>query len=237
MKGVSVAGITRVLCLGAHCDDIEIGCGGTILVLASAIPDLEVHWVVWTSDEDRKREAMAGAERFLRGVGKKTITVHGFRDSFLPYSATAVKDQFERLKAEFSPDLILTHHRLDAHQDHRFVGELTWNTFRDHLILEFEIPKYDGDLGAPNAFVPLDEAVCQEKIHHILESFKTQEGKHWFSRELFTSILRIRGMEANAGSGYAEGFYGRKLTLGLGSERRRSRAAPPASGQEERGLR
>jgi LmbE family N-acetylglucosaminyl deacetylase len=206
----------RLLCLGAHCDDIEIGCGGTILKLASAVGrKIEVQWVVFSSDEDRKQEALKSVEAFLCDVTTKKVTVLGLRDGFFPYIGADLKELFEQLKAEFSPDLILTHYRHDLHQDHRLVSELTWNTFRNHLILEYEIPKYDGDFGAPNLFVPLDESICRRKIDAILDAYQSQSGKHWFSRDLFSAILRLRGMEANACSGYAEGFYCRKAVLGM----------------------
>jgi LmbE family N-acetylglucosaminyl deacetylase len=211
--GAGGHGPLRLLCLGAHCDDIEIGCGGTVLKLAAAGRKLEVCWVVFSSDEARKREALNSAEAFLGNVDARKIVVHGLRDGFLPYLGGELKEHFERLKTEFSPDLILTHYRHDLHQDHRLVSELTWNTFRDHLILEYEIPKYDGDFGSPNLFVPLDESICRRKIDTILGSFPSQSEKQWFSRELFSSILRLRGMEANASSGYAEGFYGRKAIV------------------------
>ena len=203
----------RLLCLGAHCDDIEIGCGGTILKLAAAGHKIEVHWVVFSSDEERKQEALKSVEAFLCDVTTKKVTVLGLRDGFFPYIGADLKERFEQLKAEFSPDLILTHYRYDLHQDHRLVSELTWNAFRNHLILEYEIPKYDGDFGAPNLFVPLDESICRRKIDAILDAYQSQSGKHWFSRDLFSAILRLRGMEANACSGYAEGFYCRKAVL------------------------
>jgi LmbE family N-acetylglucosaminyl deacetylase len=205
----------RLLCLGAHCDDIEIGCGGTILELTASARKLEVYWVVFSSDGTRKREALKSAEGFLCSIVAKKVTIHQFRDGFFPYVGPELKERFEELKAEFSPDLVLTHYRHDLHQDHRLVSELTWNTFRNHLILEYEIPKYDGDFGAPNVFVPLDESICRRKIDAILDAYQSQKEKHWFSRELFTSILRLRGMEANACSGYAEGFYCRKANLKL----------------------
>ena len=205
----------RLLCLGAHCDDIEIGCGGTILKLAAARPEMEVHWVVFSSDERRKKEALASAERFLGDAATRKVTVHEVRDGFLPYSGGEVKERFEALKGSFSPDLILTHYRHDLHQDHRLVSELTWNTFRDHLILEYEIPKYDGDFGSPNVFVAVDETICRRKIDTIIGAYQSQHGKRWFSRELFSAVLRLRGMEANSASGYAEGFYCRKANLQL----------------------
>jgi len=205
----------RLLCLGAHCDDIEIGCGGTILKLAAARRRIEVHWVVFSSDGQRKQEASKSAEAFLEDAPKRNVIIHGLRDGFFPYIAADLKERFEQLKAEFSPDLILTHYRHDLHQDHRLVSELTWNAFRNHLILEYEIPKYDGDFGAPNLFVPLDESICRRKIDAILDAYQSQREKHWFSRELFSSILRLRGMEANACSGYAEAFYCRKAVIGM----------------------
>jgi LmbE family N-acetylglucosaminyl deacetylase len=209
------AGPLRLLCLGAHCDDIEIGCGGTILKLTAAGRGVEVHWVVFSSDEPRKQEALKSASAFLGNVAASQVVVHAFRDGFFPYVGSEIKEQFEQLKAEFSPDLILTHYRHDLHQDHRLVSELTWNTFRNHLILEYEIPKYDGDLGSPNLFVPLDESICHRKIDLILKAFQSQGNKQWFSRELFSSVLRLRGMEAAAPNGYAEGFYCRKAVLGM----------------------
>jgi LmbE family N-acetylglucosaminyl deacetylase len=203
----------HVLCLGAHCDDLEIGCGGTILTLTQSERPLHVTWVVFSSNEEREPEAFASAKIFLARA-TSTITIKGFRDGFFPYVGAAIKECFEELKAGGSPDLIFTHHREDRHQDHRLISELTWNTFRNHLILEYEIPKYDGDLGTPNVFVPLDELVCQQKIETILKSFPSQAGRRWFSEDLFRSILRIRGMECNAESDHAEAFYGRKLVLG-----------------------
>jgi LmbE family N-acetylglucosaminyl deacetylase len=205
----------RVMCVGAHCDDIEIGCGGTILRLAAAHPNLHVYWVIFSSTPEREREARDSAMSFLTGVAKKTVVIHTLKDGYLPYLGAEVKDRFEQTKREFSPDVIFTHYRHDLHQDHRLISELTWNTFRNHLIFEYEIPKYDGDLGSPNIFVPLDESICHRKIDYIMDAFHSQREKHWFSRELFFSILRLRGMEANAASGYAEGFYCRKAVLGM----------------------
>jgi LmbE family N-acetylglucosaminyl deacetylase len=200
----------RVLCLGAHCDDIEIGCGGTILNLVAAKADLEIRWIVFSSNEGRKREALKSADAFLGSAVNKQVIIYSFRDGFLPYVGGAIKDRFEELKTEFSPDLILTHYGRDLHQDHRLISELTWNTFRNHLILEYEIPKYDGDFGSPNVFAPLNELICRRKIETIIGAYQTQREKSWFARDLFLSVLRVRGMEANASSGYAEGFYCRK---------------------------
>jgi len=212
----------RVLCLGAHCDDIEIGCGGTILKLATAHQNLHICWVVFSSSSEREREARDSATAFLAEVVRKTVVIHALRDGYLPYLGGEVKDRFEQIKHEFSPDVIFTHYRHDLHQDHRLISELTWNTFRNHFILEYEIPKYDGDFGSPNVFVSLDENISEKKISLALKYFKTQQGRRWFSHDLFTAMLRLRGMEANTPTGYAEAFYCRKLLLGLG-ERDRDR--------------
>jgi LmbE family N-acetylglucosaminyl deacetylase len=206
--------IRQVLCLGAHCDDLEIGCGGTVLGLASGPTPPAFTWVVFASDAAREAEALHAADSLLQGTPNARIIIKKFRDGFLPYEGAAVKEAFEELKEIVSPDLILTHYRDDLHQDHRLISELTWNTFRDHLILEYEVPKYDGDLGVPNVFVPLDESQCRRKIETILTSFPSQHGKRWFSEDLFRSLLRLRGMECNAPGNYAEAFYGRKLRLG-----------------------
>jgi len=206
-------GPRRLLALGAHCDDIEIGCGGTVLRLARERPDLEVRWVVFCSTPERAREARASAGAFLQGVAKAEVMVCDHRDGYLPHSGAAVKDQFEALKGEHSPDLILTHYRHDLHQDHRLVSELTWNTWRNHLILEYEIPKYDGDLGAPNFFSPLPAVTLEKKIALLLEHFPTQAGKPWFTADLFRALARIRGMECVAPDDLAEAFYCRKAVF------------------------
>jgi LmbE family N-acetylglucosaminyl deacetylase len=203
----------RILCLGAHCDDIEIGAGGTILRLLREWKDVEVRWVVLCSTESRKKEAAACAELFLRDARKKHVTIMDYRDGFLPYHGGAVKDFFEELKKEPSPDLILSHYGEDRHQDHRLVSELTWNTWRNNLILEYEIPKYDGDLGSPNCFVPLSVEDCTRKVDHIIACFDSQRSKHWFDRETFLALPRLRGMESCAAENYAEAFYARKVVL------------------------
>ena len=203
-------GPRRLLVLGAHCDDIEIGCGGTLLRLFNERADLEVRWVVFCSTPERAEEAHASARAFLRRVAKTDVLVRDHRDGFLPHSGPAVKDEFEALKREYSPDLIFTHYRHDLHQDHRLVSELTWNTWRNHLILEYEVPKYDGDLGAPNFFSRLSPPALDNKIALLLEHFPSQAGKHWFSGDLFRALARIRGMECAAPDGFAEAFYCRK---------------------------
>jgi LmbE family N-acetylglucosaminyl deacetylase len=201
----------KILCLGSHCDDIEIGCGGTILKLIENYQDVVVYWVVFSSNELRAKEATASASTFLTETLSKKIIIKNFRDGFLPFQGIEVKECFEQLKQEFSPDIIFTHYRDDRHQDHRLISELTWNTFRNHLILEYEIPKYDGDFGIPNFFVHLNEAICRRKIQYILDAFPTQNNKQWFTEETFRSMLRIRGMESNSPSNYAEAFYCRKI--------------------------
>jgi len=203
----------KVLCLGAHSDDIEIGCGGTVLTLIVSNPAIEFDWVVLSASGKRRKEAEAGAAAFLSGAARGGVTVKGFRDGYFPYIGEAIKDFFEELKMAVEPDLIFTHHRHDLHQDHRLVSELTWNTFRDHLILEYEIPKYDGDLGSPNVFVALNDKVRRAKVKNILTHFPTQAGNSWFTADTFSALMRLRGVESNVPAGYAEAFYGRKLVI------------------------
>lgn len=203
-----------ILCLGAHSDDIEIGCGGTVLKLLEENPNIDVHWVVFSdsSQPDRERECRQSAEAFLQNSRYKII-IKGFRDGFLPFVGAEVKDYFEQLKEQINPDLIFTHYRHDLHQDHRLISSLTWNTFRDHLILEYEILKYDGGIGSPNFFVPLSEVICNKKVGYLLKYFESQKIKHWFMRDVFFSVLCIRGLECNSPSKYAEAFYSYKLVI------------------------
>jgi LmbE family N-acetylglucosaminyl deacetylase len=207
--------LRRVLAIGCHADDIEIGCGGTLLSLTRANPELEVDWVVLGASDQRETEARASARAFLADAGAARVEVHGFRDGFMPYTGAEVKELFEDLKRRVDPELVLTHGRFDLHQDHRLACELTWNTFRHHLILEYEIPKVDGDLGTPNLFVPLSATVALEKVALLEEHFPTQAGKHWFDRDLFLGLMRLRGMEAVARERYAEAFTCRKGVLAL----------------------
>jgi LmbE family N-acetylglucosaminyl deacetylase len=203
----------KVLCLGAHCDDIEIGCGGTIMNLIDGYQNIEFYLVVFCSTQEREEESYKSFEIFLKKVRKKSINIFNFKDGFLPYQTDKVKDVFEKMKKTFVPDLVLTHYRDDRHQDHRTVSDLTWNTYRDHLILEYEIPKYDGDFGTPNFFVELSEATCRQKIDNILHAYTSQQDKHWFTEDIFLATARLRGMEACAKSKYAEAFYCRKIVL------------------------
>ena len=204
----------HLLCLGAHADDIEIGAGGLILQLTRSRA-VAVDWVVFSAAGVREREARRSARLFLKDARGSRVVVKQFRDGYFPYEGAGIKDVFEQLKSEVSPDLVLTHHGQDLHQDHRTVSEMTRNTFRDQLILEYEIPKYDGDLGSPNCFLPLDRGLSDRKIRYLVTSFASQRGKHWFSADAFKGLMRLRGLECRAPGGYAEGFYARKVVLDL----------------------
>jgi len=213
MHQFNLGSIKRILCVGAHSDDIEIGCGGTLLKLVRDYEGLEIFWVVFSADGSRIREARASAQSFLRGVKKARVVVKHFKGSFFPFQGAQIKDFFETLK-EFRPDLVFTHYRDDRHQDHRVLSDLAWNTFRSHLILEYEIPKYDGDLGVPNVFVPLDEELSRLKTAHLCKHFQTQSNKHWFSEDTFLGLMRLRGVECATPTKYAEAFYCRKIVIG-----------------------
>jgi LmbE family N-acetylglucosaminyl deacetylase len=210
---VMTRSLSRVLFLGAHCDDIEIGCGGTALKLLGANPNLHVDWIVFSSTPERAAEAEQSARTLLSGAREATVVVKNFKERYFPYLGGEIKEYFDELGATLSPDVIFTHSGTDLHQDHRLLSELSWNTFRNHLILEYEIAKYDGDLGRPNTFVHLDEAQCERKLSHLMDAFPSQRSKHWFSRDTFLSTLRLRGIESGAPSGHAEGFFCRKLVL------------------------
>ena len=205
--------VANILCLGAHCDDIEIGCGATILRLIELHPRAHVHWVVFSSNAVRATEARNSAERFLANAGSREVLVKTFRDGFFPWHGAEIKERFEELKAAISPDLTFTHCGRDGHQDHRVISELTWNTWRNHMILEYEIPKYDGDLGSPNFFVQIAEEQRRKKLSFLMESFPSQAGKAWFSEETFAGLMRIRGVESNSATGYAEAFHVRKICV------------------------
>jgi LmbE family N-acetylglucosaminyl deacetylase len=213
MWQLSLASVRRILCLGAHSDDIEIGAGGTLLKLAEKQTDLEVRWVVFSAPGPRAQEARESAGEFLLGLKNPEIKVGAFRESYFPSDWASIKDWFEEIRRNFDPDLVFTHYRNDRHQDHRVLSDLAWNTFRNHLILEYEILKYDGDLGNPNVFVPLPEQVCVRKTELLLKHFKTQAIKHWFTSDTFEAMHRIRGVECASTTGRAEAFYCRKLVL------------------------
>ena len=201
----------QALCLGAHSDDIEIGCGGTIHRLIQEYPNLKVHWVVFGSTGIRTEEALGSANELLKDVKHKMVATKGFRDGFFPYIGAEIKEYFETLKSDVEPDIIFTHYEKDFHQDHRLISELTRNSFRDHFILEYEIPKYDGDLGSPNFFVHLDESIARRKSQHLLSHFKSQANKHWFTEDTFLALSRLRGIESKSPGNHAEAFYCRKL--------------------------
>ena len=201
----------RVLCLGAHCDDIEIGCSGTLMTIMEQVPNAQIDWVVFSSDEVRQAETQAAAKAILGDAS--TVHVHRFRNGYFPYLGIEIKDAFEALKARERPDVIFTHTRDDRHQDHRLISDLTWNTFRDHFILEYEIPKYDGDFGQPNVFMPLSRRICDRKVRILADSFTSQRNHQWFSDETFLAVLRLRGIECNAADGLAEAYYCRKAIL------------------------
>ena len=205
----------RVLCLGAHCDDIEIGCGGTVLALGERHPDVRFVWIVCSASPERRREAEASVAALLPaqdvelGFGEQ-------RDGYFPWQGDRIKDLLERLKGRLDPDVIFTHYRDDRHQDHRVVSDLTWNTFRDHLILEYEVPKYDGDLGTPNVFMPLLASQAARKVQHLMEHFTSQRARDWFREDTFSALMRLRGLECNAPERAAEAFYCRKLLMESG---------------------
>jgi LmbE family N-acetylglucosaminyl deacetylase len=203
----------KVLCLGAHSDDIEIGCGGTILELVQARPDVELTWVVFSAPDVRAVEAKDSARRFIGERATTAVELHSFRDGFFPVLFGDVKEAFEGIARRFRPDVVFTHRREDRHQDHRVVSDLTWNTFRRATILEYEIPKWDGDLSAPNFFVPLSTGTAKRKIQLLMEAFASQRSKDWFDEETFRGLARLRGVECRADSGYAEGFFARKLSM------------------------
>jgi len=213
MLNVHFGKMKTILCLGAHPDDIEIGCGGTVLKFLAEQNAVTVHWIILSTKKDNASEPMQSAERFLRDAKDKDIVQKNFRDTFFPHNGTEIKEYFNELGRKIFPDMIFTHRLEDRHQDHRLVSELTWNTFRNHLILEYEIPKYEGDLGQPNVFVTLDKETGERKIQTILNSFSSEKEKEWFTGETFWALLRLRGIESKSPSGFAEGLYSRKMVF------------------------
>lgn len=216
MQGVKLPAVDSVLCIGAHADDIEIGCGATLLELIAANPQLHVQWCVFSAAEIRASEARASAERFLAGVSERAIDVFAFDDSYFPNQWAQIKETMSGLAKHINPELIFSHRLDDRHQDHRVLAELTWCAFRDHLILEYEIPKYEGDLGQPNFYSPISTRSCDQKIAILLECFASQSNKPWFDEELFRSLMRLRGSECNSATRYAEAFGCRKTTIDCG---------------------
>ena len=213
LPGLGSRPIKSVLCLGAHADDIEIGAGATLLKLLSELDGVEVHWVVLSADERRETEARASAEAFLKEAGGAQVSFGGFQESYFPYIGRDMKEYFDRLGSSVNPDIIFTHTRDDKHQDHRLVCELTWNTWRDRLILEYEIPKYDGDLGQPNFFVAIGDDLRERKVETLMSAFVSQTEKYWFTTDTFNGLMRLRGVESRSPTGYAEAFYVRKFLV------------------------
>ena len=202
-----------ILLLGAHCDDIEIGCGATVLHLIQKFPKAHFDWIVFSSSAVRAEEALRSSETILEGAISKHVVIQNFKNGYFPYFGAQIKDYFELLKTQVNPDLIFTHYLDDRHQDHRTLSELTWNTFRDHLILEYEIPKYDGGLGSPNCFIPVHQTHADKKIENLMRCFVSEATKPWFTPATFVAMLRLRGMECNSPTGLAEAFYCKKLML------------------------
>ena len=209
-------GPLNILCLGAHADDIEMGCSGTVLRLLAEHRASTCRWVVFSGTGEREREARESAGQLLAEAGARAVDVHQFRDGHFPALLSGIKDVLEAVRRAFTPDVVFTHAREDRHQDHRIVSDVTWQTFRDHLILEYEIPKWDGDLGQPNLYVPLPRDTARRKTEHLLAAFPSQRSKRWFTDDTFLALLRLRGVECGAEEGYAEAFYGRKVLLQAG---------------------
>jgi LmbE family N-acetylglucosaminyl deacetylase len=215
MWHASLNSVRRILCLGAHSDDIEIGVGGTLLKLAEQRSDLEIWWVVFSASGARAEEARKSADDYLTAIPRQQVRIGSFRESYFPSEWSLIKEWFEEIKGSFDPEVIFTHYRDDRHQDHRVLSDLAWNTFRNNLILEYEILKYDGDLGRPNLFMPLPDELCRRKVELLLKHFQTQSKKQWFTSDAFEAMLRIRGIECASHTCRAEAFYCRKLILDL----------------------
>ncbi len=213
LLNVSPERAPRVLCIGAHCDDIEIGCGGTLVALCRRHPGVMIDWVVLSGTERRRNETRHAQKLLLAPANRGALRFGDFPDGRFPDVYGPIKEFSESLKAEPAPDLILCHERADRHQDHRIVNEMVWNTFRDHTVLEYEIPKWDGGLGQPNLYVALTEADCESKVNTLLGAYPSQSGAHWFTRDTFLSLARLRGLECRSASRYAEAFHARKLVL------------------------
>ncbi len=207
------ANAPKVLCIGAHSDDIEIGCAGALIEWSRQYAGLEIYWVVLSTTGDRAIEARKSV-RTLLGRSVKEVVLGQFTDGHLPSQYSDVKDFLAQVRSSFEPDIVLTHRIEDRHQDHRLIGEATWQTWRNQLILEYEIPKYEGDLGQPNVYVPLSRRTAGRKVQHLIKHFGSQRSKSWFTKPVFEGLMQIRGIECRAPSGFAEGFYARKVVLG-----------------------
>ena len=210
MISLQIPELKRLLVLGCHCDDIEIGCGGALLHLVNQHPNVEVLWVTFSGNAERQQESAASAAAYLDGAAGHELELYDFRDGYFPWEGDRIKDRFEQVAKRFQPDLIFTHYRHDRHQDHRMVSELTWNTFRNHLVLEYEIPKWEGDLAHPNLYIPLSEDEAHRKVKYLMDCYATQRSRDWFSEDLFLGLMRIRGVECRSPSGFAEAFHAHK---------------------------
>jgi LmbE family N-acetylglucosaminyl deacetylase len=213
--GLDQVDAPTILCLGAHCDDIEIGCGGTLLELSGKYPKAVLHSVVFSSNREREAETREAHAEIGSGFSNLSMDVHRFRNGYFPSESAEIKDAFESLKNSIQPDIVFTHFREDRHQDHRLVSDLTWNTFRDHLVLEYEVAKYDGDLGRPTAYVEISENNAHQKVDCLVRCFETQQRRPWFKADNFMALMRLRSIECNAESGFAEAFHARKLNLSV----------------------
>lgn len=202
----------RVVALGAHADDIEIGAGGLIQRLVADTPSLSIRWLVASATPERRREAEKASSRLVGSVSDCTLDIGDLRDGFLPFLGPAPKEWLIR-HAGFEPDIVICPRGEDLHQDHRLVGQLAWQVFRSSLIFEYEIPKYEGDLGRPNVYVVLDRATAERKVATILEAFPSQRSRRWFEPETFWALLRLRGIEAASPTGFAEAFHASKIVL------------------------
>jgi LmbE family N-acetylglucosaminyl deacetylase len=203
----------RLLCIGAHSDDLEIGCGGTVLTWLASLPAVEVTWMVLSAEGDRATEARRSADKLLARASARKIIIANYRDGYLQSQYADVKEFFEDTKRQTNPDIIFTHWLHDRHQDHRFAAELTWNTWRNHLVLEYEIPKYEGDLASPNTYVSIPAPLARRKVSHLDRHFSSQRSKDWFVEDNFLALMRIRGLECRSPSGFAEAFHARKMVL------------------------
>lgn len=210
MISLQIPELKRLLVLGCHCDDVEIGCGGTLLHLVNQHPGVEVLWVTFSGNAERQQESAASAAAYLDGAASHELELYDFRDGYFPWEGDRIKDRFEQVAKRFQPDLIFTHYRHDRHQDHRMVSELTWNTFRNHLVLEYEIPKWEGDLAHPNLYIQLSEDEARRKVKYLMEFYATQRSRDWFTEDLFLGLMRIRGVECRSPSGFAEAFHAHK---------------------------
>ncbi len=213
MFSLQLADPKTILCIGAHCDDIEIGCGGTLATWARCYPQARFIWAVFAATGPRGEETRTAARALLGSAARLDFEMREFRDSYFPAQFAEIKEAVEQLGRRATPDVVLTHHAQDRHQDHRLLSELTWNVFRNQLVLEYEIPKFEGDLGQPNVYVPLSADLARHKVETLLKSFPSQASRDWFTADTFTAVMRLRGIECRSPSGLAEAFHGRKLVV------------------------